>query len=478
MALDTITVTSVSAASGVGAITYNIVTNAENAGGCLSYEGMARVEVWVSSTDSLGSASKVGDAYASAVGVQFTLNGLGASNVRYAWFRAFNVAGNAGTFYPTGSGIYGITSDQVPPDGSVTENKIANGAVTSTKIANAAIGTAHIGNAQITNAKIANLAVDDAKISSLAANKITAGIISATIQLNSPIIQTAASGARIVISKDDNVIRVYDSSGVYVCSIGDGAAGVSFGAIMALIRASSNTNLVVSNSGAGYTINSSGQANFSGDSNRSGVRAVNLGIGANAHAVVFEAATTGGKGVLGVSAAGGGYCLYMNSGTIGPFTAAHPGLIKINDEAEIGDILTDGRVLARIDIDNTITEVARSKMMEQRSVIGVLSKRVTRWSASEFGLPPVLSRLEPDYDYAVVNGVGEGQMNVCGLGGDLEPGDYICASDIQGKGMRQNGASGEPDDFQRRCTVARVRERVTFSYPEEIKRAACIYLCG
>jgi hypothetical protein len=194
--------------------------------------------------------------------------------------------------------------------------------------------------------------------------------------------------------------------------------------------------------------------------------------------VVFEAATTGGKGVLGVSAAGGGYCLYMNSGTIGPFTAAHPGLIGIDDGAEIGDILTDERVLARIDIDNTVTEVARSKMMAQRSVIGVLSKRVAGWSASEFGLPPVLSRLEPDYDYAVVNGVGEGQMNVCGLGGDLMPGDYICASAMPGKGQRQITPGGRADDLKRGFTVARSRECVTFSSPDAVKRVACIYECG
>ena len=68
--------------------------------------------------------------------------------------------------------------------------------------------------------------------------------------------------------------------------------------------------------------------------------------------------------------------------------------------------------------------------------------------------------------------LGEGQVNVCGEGGDLESGDLIVTSSIPGKGMRQ------ADDLVRSYTVAKSRESVTFSSPSEIKQVACIYLCG
>jgi hypothetical protein len=90
----------------------------------------------------------------------------------------------------------------------------------------------------------------------------------------------------------------------------------------------------------------------------------------------------------------------------------------------------------------------------------------------------VCETLRPDYTQLVVNGIGEGQVNVCGRGGNIEAGDFICTSDMSGKGMRQNDSNGDADDLLRRCTVARARESVTFSHPDEVKMIACIYLCG
>jgi len=77
-----------------------------------------------------------------------------------------------------------------------------------------------------------------------------------------------------------------------------------------------------------------------------------------------------------------------------------------------------------------------------------------------------------NYRYGVINSVGEGQINVCGLGGNLQPGDLIISSNTPGKGMRQ------PDDIIRSSTVAKCREVVSFSDPNEVKMVACIYLCG
>jgi hypothetical protein len=82
---------------------------------------------------------------------------------------------------------------------------------------------------------------------------------------------------------------------------------------------------------------------------------------------------------------------------------------------------------------------------------------------------------EPDcqvYNIMAVNALGEGQINVCGEGGDIQAGDLIVTSSIPGKGMKQ------ADDILRAITVAKARESVTFSSPTEVKQIACIYLSG
>jgi hypothetical protein len=71
-----------------------------------------------------------------------------------------------------------------------------------------------------------------------------------------------------------------------------------------------------------------------------------------------------------------------------------------------------------------------------------------------------------------VNALGEGTINVCGEGGDIEIGDLIVTSSIPGKGMKQS------DDFVRSVTVAKSRQVVTFSSSTEVKQVACIYLGG
>jgi len=71
-----------------------------------------------------------------------------------------------------------------------------------------------------------------------------------------------------------------------------------------------------------------------------------------------------------------------------------------------------------------------------------------------------------------MNALGEGQINICGEGGNLSIGDLIVTSSIPGKGMKQS------DDIVKSTTVAKSRENVTFASPAEVKQVACIYMCG
>jgi hypothetical protein len=86
--------------------------------------------------------------------------------------------------------------------------------------------------------------------------------------------------------------------------------------------------------------------------------------------------------------------------------------------------------------------------------------------------PTYVDTLAETYNNTVINGVGEGAVNVCGEGGDIAIGDLITTSSISGKGMKQS------DNIMRSTTVAKAREAVTFSSPTEVKLVACIYLCG
>ena len=88
------------------------------------------------------------------------------------------------------------------------------------------------------------------------------------------------------------------------------------------------------------------------------------------------------------------------------------------------------------------------------------------------------TELDPQYQDLInnnrkvsVNAVGEGMINVCNEGGNIEAGDYITSSSIPGKGMKQ------ADDLMHNYTVAKARESYTFT-GNEIYQLACSYHCG
>ena len=74
--------------------------------------------------------------------------------------------------------------------------------------------TADIANSAVDTAQVNDDAITDAKIDSLTATKITAGTLTGST------IQTASTGKRFVVSKDDNEAHFYDADGYEVASIG------------------------------------------------------------------------------------------------------------------------------------------------------------------------------------------------------------------------------------------------------------------
>lgn len=210
---------------------------------------------------------------------------------------------------------------------------------------------------------------------------------------------------------------------------------------------------------------------------------------ANQHAARFYAFNTSNAVVAsGVAGEQAGRAFYGEVGTIAPFTGSHDGLILLTASLEVGDILVDGAVAAKRDVSNTLFEVAVSSAPNQHAIgiyvqshplaLEQLPAAMLNIAFDEVTGNPVRTPTAEFYTYkdthavATINALGEGQINVCGEGGDVQPGDLIVTSSMPGKGMRQ------ADDIIRSYTVAKAREAVTFSSPTEVKQVACIYLCG
>jgi hypothetical protein len=185
--------------------------------------------------------------------------------------------------------------------------------------------------------------------------------------------------------------------------------------------------------------------------------------------------------------------IYIVDGT-GPFTGFHEGMFPIDAPVQVGDIVTDVSVFYRANISNVLFNVASSNAANEARVLGVVSailpvqtntpgilwESVDTYTENDLG-PATTMQLIPGYDlqelqatYKVVqvNAVGEGQINVCGEGGNIQAGDLIVASSTTGKGMKQS------DNIVRSITVAKAREDVSFSSPTDVQMIACIYLGG
>ena len=176
-----------------------------------------------------------------------------------------------------------------------------------------------------------------------------------------------------------------------------------------------------------------------------------------------------------------------------PFTGTHDGLIEVTEAPIVGDIVVDYQIEAVLDFSNIVMLYKKSTTANQKGVIGVCIQVFdvppTDWDEYENTgeVDPITAQPVPNpapipnpMYYPIpagqkvihINALGEGLINVCGEGGDIEVGDLIVTSSTAGKGMKQ------ADDFVRSITVAKSRQAITFSSPTDIQQIACIYLGG
>ena len=137
-------------------------------------------------------------------------------------------------------------------------------------------------------------------------------------------------------------------------------------------------------------------------------------------------------------------------------------------------------------IDESLPIVDLSNQPNDKRVYGVISQvdnpnttsRIRQSFAGGFS-KEILKRHD---DRLVINAVGEGAVMVCNINGNLENGDYITTSAIEGIGMKQD------DDLLHNYTVAKIIEDCDFSshtidvsykgVTYKVKLVGCTYHCG
>jgi hypothetical protein len=460
-----ITVSSLTATGGVGVITVSALTAAPPGLGCLPYMVASKIEFWAATSNNRALAVKIGENEAGIV----AHGSLPASTTRYYWARAVDPAGNVGEFYPASAtgGIAATTQTTQPPPNSVGTAELQNGAVTPSKISVTELSaiTANLGTVNAGTVNGVNI-----NGSYINGSTLTGGQF-----------YTSGSTSYLVMDGAANEFAVY-RSGSKVARIGYSPSS-SFLGIVSVIDASGVTGIF------SYSTGGSTNAIYAyREGAGTALRADSGGAGAGCNAVRGENVSGGGLGWLGVNPTDGGFGVYAGRGGVGPFTGAHDALIAKDDPAQPGDIVFDVRVIARNGWGDTLTVVAGSATEMQRGVVGVIESRfpfsadsmLAALPTPRFGdqTTPIRQHLAKDHHRLKINSIGEGQVSVCGRGGDLSTGDLICASGIRGKGQRQNTADGVADDIVRCFTVAKAREPIVFSSLDEIRRVACIYLCG
>ena len=211
-----------------------------------------------------------------------------------------------------------------------------------------------------------------------------------------------------------------------------------------------------------------------------------------------NSATTGVcYGVVGAAGSSAGFDVYAGgAGTnYGPFTGGHQGLVLKDFVAEVGDIVFDYKLVNKSNISNCILEMRISSAPKQKAARGVLTCLPQQLNIDNppsslqdkafISYPAIIQSTEDwtesfetiaeMYNIINFNAVGEGQINICSEGGDIEIGDKICTSSISGKGMKLNLSSFEDILY----IVAESRENVVWSQEtSNIKQIACIYHKG
>ena len=114
-----------------------------------------------------------------------------------------------------------------------------------------------------------------------------------------------------------------------------------------------------------------------------------------------------------------------------------------------------------------LTTTAKSK-----KVFGVISAKEDG-NNREFKVGVFTSNMGKREDNRLfINSIGEGGILVCNENGNIENGDLLCSSSIQGIACKQD------DDIVRNYTIGKATQYYNFIDSNERKLIGCVYYCG
>jgi hypothetical protein len=401
--------------------------------------------------------------------------------------RATEIASNAITTDKIYSSA--ISADKLAVN-SVDATKIVAGSIGSNQIAANSILAGHIQAGVITATQIAASAITSSKI---AANSITSGLIQAGAITSSQIATAAITADKIAVGAltVNNITSGTSNISGGSFSLGGSANIAGYSATTAFTSNTSSKWAMLASSTAGNAVaiaTSQSAIDHTGwacgvynckDSTFSSFNSTAYFCKSNMAASFMNGISSKGADI-GTSA----YGVYLYGGA-GPFTGSHDALLNNNELIEVGDIIIDTGFAIHLSVSDCITSVTKSTSVNQKGVVGVyvaktdtipvtLSEKEidSKTGNISYIINPEYETLLSEYDTVCINSIGEGLVNVCGEGGNIEVGDAITTSSIPGKGMKQS------DDLIHTYTVAKAREAVTFTDTTTSKQIACIYVAG
>ena len=175
-----------------------------------------------------------------------------------------------------------------------------------------------------------------------------------------------------------------------------------------------------------------------------------------------------------ISAGGGIFTGPLQASSYGPFTGSHYATLitnLINNENYVKNntnYFKEGLIVSiketkNIDISNNEFIVKLSEHSYDKNILGVINKNIKN-------------------NIYMINALGEGSILVTNINGNIEKGDYICSSDINGYACRQNGDALMNYTIAKSCSnIEWNKLEKKISYKNQLYKIAlcsCIYYCG
>lgn len=364
--------------------------------------------------------------------------------------------------------------------GSITASLIGADAINAGHIQAGAIGASEISAGAITASKIASYSITSTCIQ---AGAITATEIASNAITASHILAGAITASKLSVDALDGKNAVFN-----------GTRYVTEGGLNCALIAKNSANNTGSCGGyfVGYAQGTVGVGLGSGH----GGYCYSLGVGSGV--VGTGSSTAGSHGIIGVSSNASSYGLYTGGkcfagGGYTPFTGSHIAYgVEEYAEGDIVEIVDSWLV----NVNQSFSKIKLSTKYKSSKAFGVISAVqgdvITKLSQYEALLesnpfakikeavvfkeefkPYIDDLVNNKYKEVTVNALGEGGINVCSQGGNISIGDYICTSDVKGKGMKQD------DDILHNYTVAKALESVDWSKESATtKLISCTYHAG